>query len=35
MVKLADWNKAAIAKLLWDIAKKADNLWSVRASERR
>lgn len=26
VVKLADWNKTAIAKLLRDIAKKADNL---------
>ncbi|XP_021765925.1 uncharacterized protein LOC110730428 [Chenopodium quinoa] len=27
LISLPKWNKAAITKLLWDIAHKADNLW--------
>ncbi|XP_021731524.1 uncharacterized protein LOC110698412 [Chenopodium quinoa] len=27
LLSLPEWNKAAVTKLLWDIAHKADNLW--------
>ncbi|XP_021761363.1 uncharacterized protein LOC110726203 [Chenopodium quinoa] len=27
LLSLLEWNKAAVTKLLWDIAHKADNLW--------
>ncbi|XP_021767615.1 uncharacterized protein LOC110732005 [Chenopodium quinoa] len=33
LISLEDWNKAAVTKVLWDLANKSDNLWILASRD--